>query len=61
MMIKEKPMHNQNLHKNLLYNIFVQTLMIEQKEMMTNQISITTNNVVEVHHETTIIQERTLH
>ena len=56
-MITEKPMHDQNLHKHLLYNVFVQTLLTEQKEMMTDQTNITTNNVVEFHHETTIIQK----
>ena len=60
MMIKEKTMHQQNLHKNLSYNTFVQTLMIEQNEMMTDQVNITTDDVVEVHHETIFIQKTTL-
>ena len=32
MMIKGKPIHDQNFHKNLLNNTFVQSLMIERKE-----------------------------
>ena len=34
--------------------------MIEQKELMTDQPIITTDNVVEEHHETTIIPKKPL-
>ena len=55
-MIKEEPMHDQSIHKVFLCNTFVQTLVIEQKELMTDQMNIEIDNVVEIHHETTIIQ-----
>ena len=58
-MIKEKQMQGQNIHKKFLYNFFVQTLRIEQKELMTYQMDITTDNVVVVHYETTIIPMKT--
>ena len=57
MVIEEKPMQYRNLHKTLLYNTFVETLMIEQNERMTDEMNITTDNIVEVHNETTIIQK----
>ena len=52
-MIKEKPMQDQMSHKNPLYNPSVERLMTEQKAMMTGQMSITTDNAVEVHHRIT--------
>ena len=61
MKTKEKAMHDQNFHKNHCYNTFVQTLTIEQNEIMTDQMNNTTDNVVEVHHETTNIPIITLH
>ena len=57
---KKKPMHDQNLHKSLLYNTFVQTPRIEQKQMMTDQMSFITDKLVEVHHETTISISKSL-
>ena len=50
-MIKEKPMRDQNLHKNLLYNISVLTLITDQRELMTKQMTFTKDNLIEVHHE----------
>ena len=41
-----KPMQHQKLHKHLLHNTFFQTLMMEQTEMTTDQMNITTDNVV---------------
>ena len=48
MIIKEKSMQDQNLHKNLLCNTSVQTLKIKQK-LVTDQMNIIT--AVEVRHE----------
>ena len=56
-MIKAKPMQDQNLHKNQLYNTSVPTRKQEQTGMMIEQTNITTDNVVEVPHETVIIQK----
>ena len=50
--IKESPMRDPSLHRNHSYNIFGVTLTTNQTEMMTNQMTITTDQVVEVHHET---------
>ena len=46
-------MRDQSLHKNVLYNIFCLTLTTNQTILMTKQVTITTDHVVEVHHETT--------
>ena len=59
-MIKEKPMRDQNLHKNVLYNVFVPTP-TKQTEKMREQTKITTNTAVEVHHETAITTKITAH
>ena len=61
MIIKEPPMQDQNLRRNPWYKTSVQTLKIEQKELMTDQINNTTDNAVEVHHETTIIPKISPH
>ena len=58
---KKKPIRDQNLHKNLLYNTSVQTLMIEQKDLKTGQMNITTDNAVEEHHKTTTITKILAH
>ena len=60
-MMEKKPIRDQNLHKYLLYNPSVQTLMIEQKEMVTDELNITSNNAVKIHHEPTIIPKITPH
>ena len=61
MMIREKPMRDQNLHKNLLYNTSVPILMTEQKGMMTDQTNFTTDNVAEVHHEINMVTKPAYH
>ena len=44
-------MQDHACHKNLLYNIFVPTLMKKQNEMTTNQTNTLIDIAVEVHHE----------
>ena len=44
-----------------LYIASVQTLRIEATEMMTDQMNLTTDNAVEVHHETTAITKIVSH
>ena len=57
MMIRERPMRDQNLLKNLVYKFSVPILLTDQTELMTEQMTTTTDNVFEVHHETAIIEK----
>ena len=60
-MIKERHMRDQCLHRSLSYNISGLTVTINQTELLTKQMTTTTDHVAEAHHETTTILKTTPH